>query len=191
MCLSLIAVNSLPSKLQLPIIFLTLASTAWGANRILFKPHFHVRRVPPMAAMQTCSGSSLHRQLTEGTIEQRGSANGATSPLRATIAIHTDHVQCHHIHSTARRLLRGHRQVFEHLGSGHDQTPTMQQICVALLQVIVEESMLVCQENRLPRLGHLQGASKVVQRPGITTELLQLVRQMEALQLRVDGRIEG
>lgn len=157
----------------------------------------HVQRVSPVATMETRSGGPFHRQLAQGTVQQWGLANGATGPLRAAIAVHADGVQRHHVHASSARLLRRHRQILEHLGPSHQQTPPVQEIGIATLQVVVEHAMLLGQEHGLSAggcgLGQTQGRAKVIQRirPRVAAELLQLIRQMQALQFGVESGVQG
>lgn len=73
----------------------------------------------------------------------------------------------------------------------------MQEIGIATLQVVVEHAMLLGQEHGLSAggcgLGQTQGRAKVIQRirPRVAAELLQLIRQMQALQFGVESGVQG
>lgn len=69
----------------------------------------------------------------------------------------------------------------------------MQHVRIAPLKVVIEHAVILSQQSLLAiSLGEVEGGPKVVQRfgPGVAAVLLQLVRQVHTLQLRIQRRVK-
>lgn len=107
------------------------------------EPASHVFGVSAMAALQTRVGRTAHRQPAQRTTQHR---YAAFATRRTSHDATADRALGHELDAAARRL-HIDRQIFEHLGSRHQQTPAVQQLTIRALKVVVHMSMRIA-ENR-------------------------------------------